>query len=478
MKVINELIKEHKSYGMQLEENVQQVGILMTSKAEKSYADNIQQQVNNLVLGAVGDGNNAEVIQARGRFPLLNDRIDDSDVNVDILKSRQVIEFSPVNELPSELVWNEKGYMWDATGNIVQSSYAKDIQALKTKLPVTEGYTYEFSRLQGNYFLYDKDGRNGVQRTNTSSSPLKIIIPKGICYIGINVDTLSMGLQRLTYFNRLTPTVNDEKNAYFKMPKLKTYGNLYDKKIVNFGDSIFGNARPPQDISTKLSEITGAIVHNCGFGGCRMGMHTQSIFDPFSMYRLAYSIANKDWTLQNAVISNSSLPTYFVETLTLLKSIDFNTVDIITIEYGTNDFGDGLQPSGYKTVDISNRFKYYDGALSYSIETLLTAFPHLKIFLITPHYRFRMNSDNSFLDDSNTWEVTSWVGSGGNHTLIDFVNAGKAVAKEYQVPVIDNYFDLGINKFNRTQYFPSNDGTHHNQNGRDLIAEHIAHVLY
>lgn len=37
--------------------------------------DNIQQQVNNLVLGAVGDGNNAEVVQARGDYNVLGERL-------------------------------------------------------------------------------------------------------------------------------------------------------------------------------------------------------------------------------------------------------------------------------------------------------------------------------------------------------------------------------------------------------------------
>lgn len=48
-------------------------------KADKTTTNNIQQQVNNLVLGAVGDGNNPEVVQARGIYNTLNDRLDYSD---------------------------------------------------------------------------------------------------------------------------------------------------------------------------------------------------------------------------------------------------------------------------------------------------------------------------------------------------------------------------------------------------------------
>lgn len=48
-------------------------------KADITKVDNVQKQVNNLVLGAVGDGNNAEVVQARGEFSTLNDRISSID---------------------------------------------------------------------------------------------------------------------------------------------------------------------------------------------------------------------------------------------------------------------------------------------------------------------------------------------------------------------------------------------------------------
>lgn len=44
-------------------------------KASKNEANSLQQQINNLVLGAVGDGNNAEVVQARGQYNTLNDRL-------------------------------------------------------------------------------------------------------------------------------------------------------------------------------------------------------------------------------------------------------------------------------------------------------------------------------------------------------------------------------------------------------------------
>jgi lysophospholipase L1-like esterase len=111
------------------------------------------------------------------------------------------------------------------------------------------------------------------------------------------------------------------------------------------------------------------------------------------------------------------------------------------------------------------------GALRYSIETLLTAFPQLRIFILLPTYRFWMDETGSFQEDSETR-------TSNGKTLIEYSQAIRNVAESYNLPVIDNYKQLGINKFNRTQYFPSNDGTHHNENGRKVIAAHLAKKLW
>ncbi|HBI92237.1 MAG TPA: hypothetical protein DDY58_07265 [Terrisporobacter glycolicus] len=67
-----------------------QLNTIVQNKTDITTTDNIQQQVNNLVLGAVGDGNNAEVVQARGVYNTLNERfdyIDSSKLNKLLLKN-------------------------------------------------------------------------------------------------------------------------------------------------------------------------------------------------------------------------------------------------------------------------------------------------------------------------------------------------------------------------------------------------------
>ena len=238
------------------------------------------------------------------------------------------------------------------------------------------------------------------------------------------------------------------------------------KIMVNFGDSIFGNKRPPDDISTFISQLTGYTVYNCGFGGCRMSARSDN-YDAFSMCKLADSIYSGDWSYQESIdIDSNAMPSYFKETINLLKYIDFSNVDMITIAYGTNDFTASVAlDNDENKVDIST----FAGALRYSLEKIWSKYPHILVYICSPTYRFWM-SDGEFTEDSDTRAINGLK-------LTDFVSKAEQVAKDYHTMYIDNYFTLGINQQNRSYYFPSTDGTHHNEKGAKRIAENIVKKL-
>lgn len=252
---------------------------------------------------------------------------------------------------------------------------------------------------------------------------------------------------------------------------------LTGKVVVNFGDSIFGKRRPPEDISTKLAELTGATVYNCGFGGCHMSNHWASTYNAFSMCNLADAIASGTWTAQdNALLETESqaVPSYFSEGLNILKTLDFSKVDIITIAYGTNDWNSGDEIDNEENQKSKDT---YAGALRYSIETLLGTYPNLKIFICSQTYRFFLDNAGNYIDDSDTKTNTN------NVKLTDFVAKTEEIARAYHLPFIDNYYSLGLNKFNRTVYFLNSqgavtDGTHPNTVGCHLIAENMANQLF
>ena len=247
--------------------------------------------------------------------------------------------------------------------------------------------------------------------------------------------------------------------------------HLAGKVIYNFGDSVFGNAQSADSVSGALATITGATTYNVGFGGCQMSQHATH-WDAFSMYRIADAITTGDYSLQDAAIqaSVSGMPSYFNNHLTRLKNADWSKVDFITIGYGTNDYtaGDLLDNPDDK-FDTAT----HGGALRYAIETILTAYPHIKILIVTSTYRFWFNADNlTFKEDSDEVSYNT-----NQDTLDKFAENAINIAKEYKLPAKNLYHDLGINKFNRMQYFDAPDGTHHNAKGRRRIAESIAGAL-
>ena len=404
---------------------------------------------------------------------IYNDAVDGKDAKV---VTDGIAEAKSTNVLnPEEMTY--KGYYYDFTDGTTKVNFTAGKMTDKISVGTATTLSIRAMAETSNVgiviiYYYNGDSYVGYNTTryndlvNTSVSWEKDAFTHIIVFAnndGIVPSNLCVSLKPLSEFETYGLKYY-VKNSAIQIPLMQLEG----KVIANFGDSIFGNKRPPNDISTALANITGATVYNLGFGGCRMSQHSAN-WDAFSMYRLADAIATGDFSLQNAVdVDNvSGMPAYFKTTRTLLESIDFSEVDIITIAYGTNDFTAAVALDNANNPTDTTTFC---GALRYSLETILTSYPQLHIFVCTPTWRFWMDN-GTFLYDSDTHEIN-------DKKLTDFVEAVKTVSKAYHVKSIDNYYDLGINQYNRSHWFPTGDGTHHNKDGGVLIAQHIATELF
>ena len=400
--------------------------------------------------------------------------------------------FVPTNILEGKELTTTAKMIWNASG-VLTSNYAGAYTAINELIDVVPGYTYKIPKYHGLVFSYDVDGKNGTNTTTgfTNGTDWVYTVPQDKAKIGIayltaqysDVNKLELYLTTMTEEEQQALPLKSDKfslqmSNIVKQDVKSLLCSLKDKTIVNFGDSIFGMFDAPTDISTVLAELTGATVYNCGFGGCRMAKHESDYYDPFSMYRLADAVVSGDFSYQDDALTRAqndasqtgALVTKFPTTLASLKAIDFNKVDIVTIAYGTNDWQGGV------ALDNESNPKHTDyiaGALRYSIEKLLTKYPHLKVFICCPIYRCWNNADGTLNYDSD--DASSAV---NGVLLTDIVSKEEAVAKEYHLTFIDNYYTLGINKINRLNYFTIADGTHPNFDGRKIIAAHIAKELF
>lgn len=260
----------------------------------------------------------------------------------------------------------------------------------------------------------------------------------------------------------VTITANPSANVYAQAVEGDvSAGPLAGKMCVCFGDSITGNYVAPFDYPSVLASKTGMTVINGGVGGCRMAQHPSGGYTAFSMYSLADSIASGDWSVQDAAIDSVSSPNT-AEHLAALKEVDWSALDFITILYGTNDFMGGVAIGEDDSGMNTSQFK---GALRYSIETILNAYPKIRMVLLTPIYRF-WTEDGAVTDSDSRERESDGV------KLTDFVDAVISVGKEYKLPVFNLYNSLGINKINRTTFLK--DGVHPSEAGLERIGESIA----
>ena len=249
---------------------------------------------------------------------------------------------------------------------------------------------------------------------------------------------------------------------------------LNNKWILNFGDSIFGNYNDDTSISAVIKSNSNAkYVWNLGFGGCRMSQYpTSTIYDAFSMCRLADAIYNNDFSIQEVQALNASA-SYFVGHVNLLKIVEWDKVDMITIAYGCNDVTNTVLVDNPNNKEDTTT---YCGALRYSLRRITEKYPHIKIVVLTPIFEVYLNNGVYDYDsDDENYGTKRGFTQVTDRKFRDYVNGAISVCKEFHVYCVNEYDELGFNKYNYSNYYE--DGTHLNEKGRKLRGERLAHLL-
>lgn len=126
------------------------------------------------------------------------------------------------------------------------------------------------------------------------------------------------------------------------------------------------------------------------------------------------------------------------------------TTELVTIMGGTND--EAAIIGSLSLVGSAFDTNTYIGAYQTLIEGLLTRIPKLVIIIITP---------------SRAW--TNGTGATERTGLKNYADAAKSVAQFYNLPVVDLYNNMGVNKLNQAIFF-QNDGLHPNDYGNRRLS--------
>ena len=239
-------------------------------------------------------------------------------------------------------------------------------------------------------------------------------------------------------------------------------------RVVVLGDSIMGIVRDETSVTRKLEEYLGEPVFNGALGGtCMSRMDEEKRIgytkDALSMTGLSKAIEAGDFGVQQTVRIRESATEYFADTIDEMERIDFESVEILFIGHGLNDYhgGDRLD----NDEDPYDEYTF-TGALRSSVTNIQKAYPHIRIILVTPTYSW-------YTVQGLTCEELD----AGYGILEDFVEAEKQVAAELGVEIIDLYHDFYPHRSWEDMELYTTDGLHPNEAGREMIAKKVAEYL-
>ena len=243
---------------------------------------------------------------------------------------------------------------------------------------------------------------------------------------------------------------------------------LTNKKILMLGDSIMGNDRV-DGVPDFVAKFTGATVYNGGFGGACLARRTiNSNAVCFDSPNVIDALIKGDFSTQLEVSNNlivaSDYKNYlaFPETCEMLEGLDMNSIDLVTLAYGTNDWR------------RAHTQEYILSELEYVIDRLQINFPLTKILVITPIYRYFGDKESD--GDSDT--RTSYSGTNIGYTLKQLTLDIEQKAKDKRVACLNAYQNMQLSRNNAETYFDEGDKTHINTKGNEMYGHLIAGKIF
>lgn len=402
--VFNGIKKEYESLkGIMIDENnaanlqnqVNGLGSQLDKKTSKEETKNIQQQVNNLVLGAVGDGNNPEVIQARGEYTVLNERFEANEIEFNkfkgelgtttINRGKNILFLKDQHFESNGLTIDIKDQLITVSGQ-VQSTGSHNFFELDVDMPEI---------LNGDYSVYVKvtdeqsiAGRNDVLRLRFYNSEDTQVAEKAafnhLSLTDINFSSLNNYKVKLMIQAQYTYTdtwsfnlqlVNGHDGIYEKAYVNKTYNlNINDDiKVLNNEIKTIKEEIGITDTKSPLSKI----ITDSGLAGliesyaCAGDSLTQGVFDRTNSTSMDFEATKYySYPSQLARITGSTVYNLGNAGATACNSQQAITDWHSWLQTATqkNWFSDSFKPKAYIFSIGTNDIGYY-GSFTGDVET-------------------------------------------------------------------------------------------------------------
>jgi lysophospholipase L1-like esterase len=188
--------------------------------------------------------------------------------------------------------------------------------------------------------------------------------------------------------------------------------------------------------------------------------------DAFCLYWLATEACGTDMSghFTNAInVLGEDAPADAEQAWKTLASIDFDTVDVITIMYDATDYF-----MGHNMVNSDNPtdITYFTGNLEAGIKLFQNTYPGIRIIVLGPPYAYAIDEDGNY--------VSSDIQRYGQDVLSIYAIWEWNSCASRNVSFVDNLYGT-ITEDNAKHYLT--DNFHLNKAGRQKIAERFLYVL-
>lgn len=229
--------------------------------------------------------------------------------------------------------------------------------------------------------------------------------------------------------------------------------------LLCLGNSPFADNKGENGLAQTLARKMGGVAYDGSFAGTYQTMYNKTYQETYkpdglSLYPVVSAICSGDFSLIEYVAS--TMTETEIQTVEMLKNLDYSTVDMLVIMYDLSDYI-GNRPL-YNPTD-KNDVITWTGALNASLELIEEAYPHIRTVVLSMP-ACGATVDGYYIDGDKL--------NLGNGTIPDYLNYEMNVILANGVSYIDNYYGV-ITVENKDEYL-IND-YHLNEKGIEAIAD-------
>ena len=235
--------------------------------------------------------------------------------------------------------------------------------------------------------------------------------------------------------------------------------------LLCLGNSPFADNKGENGLAQTLARKMNGVAYDGSFANSYQTMYNKVYQDTYrpdglSLYPIVNAICTGDFSIVESVAA--TVGETEVQTVEMLKNLDYSTVDMLVIMYDLSDYI-GRRPL-YNQTD-KNDVITWTGALNASLELIEETYPHIRTVVLSMP-ACGATIDGYYIDGDKL--------NLGNGTIPDYLNYEMNVILANGVSYIDNYYGV-ITVENRDEYLVND--YHLNEKGIEAIADRFYHFF-